>query len=52
MIEKRVVDEVLESALARVIVAEVQDALWRRKHSRKFAVDVLKPKKRGSLTDQ
>lgn len=33
------------TARSRHLVAEVQDALWRRKYSSTFAVDVRKPKK-------
>lgn len=42
-VDQTVVEGVLKDATARVLIAEVQDALWRRKYSKRFAVDVPKP---------
>lgn len=39
-VEQSTIESVLETARSRFLIAQVQDALWRNKCSRTFAVDV------------
>lgn len=44
-VEQEALDEILEGALSRLIIAAVQDALWRTKYSKKFLVSTRGAKK-------
>lgn len=43
-VEESVIESILEDATSRFLIAEVQDALWRRKYSKRFKVSVPKSK--------